>query len=126
MTVELGRSTDPLIRQKVAALFTDSLILRVLGYRLASTLDSGAEPGPEGSVLKLAGSEFNVRLHDLAIATLGPVGLLTDHPATKRFLRAPGTTIEGGTSNIQRNILAERVLGLPREPKPEAGGRASA
>lgn len=112
------REGDPLIRQSVASLYAETVALRVLGHRMITQLDTGRDPGPEGSILKLKAAEFNVRLHELGMRVIGSDALRQDTAIAKRFLRSRGGTIEGGTSEIQRNILAERVLGLPREPKP--------
>jgi alkylation response protein AidB-like acyl-CoA dehydrogenase len=112
------RAADPLVRQALGRCYRDVVILRLLALRLMTSIDAGEEPGPEGSILKLAAAEFNVRLHELAMDVLGPGALRADSVFAKRLLRSRGSTIEGGTSEIQRNILGERVLGLPREPKP--------
>ena len=74
-------------------------------------------PGPEGSIQKVFWSEWNQRLQQLAQEIFGPFGQLTDFDQGKwqySYLRARGNTIEAGTSEIQRNIIAERVLGLPK------------
>jgi alkylation response protein AidB-like acyl-CoA dehydrogenase len=113
-----GRDGDHLIRQSVASLYVETVALRLLSQRMTTELDAGKDPGPEGSILKLKAAEFNVRLHELGMRVIGSDALLQDTAIAKRFLRSRGGTIEGGTSEIQRNILAERVLGLPREPKP--------
>ncbi len=115
-----GRTADPLIRQTLAGPYVESVALRLLGQQMITQLDTGKDPGPEGSILKLKAAEFNVRLHELGMRAIGSDVLLQDTTIAKRFLRSRGGTIEGGTSEIQRNILAERVLGLPRErPRPQ-------
>jgi alkylation response protein AidB-like acyl-CoA dehydrogenase len=87
-------------------------------------LEKGLEPGPEGSLLKLYWSEMSQRLHDLAMAVLGPASSLgrgaRDNPGNGSWQRSwlyyHAASIFAGTNEIQRNIIAERVLGLPREP----------
>ncbi len=87
-------------------------------------------PGPEGSVSKLAMAETTKRIYELAIDIQGPAGMLYSDYAmarpksamfsddvAKNFLRARANSIEGGTSEVQRNILGERILGLPGEPR---------
>ena len=71
-------------------------------------------PGPEGSAMKLRWSEANQRLTELALEMLGPDGILDDGWWHYQQLRSRGNTIEAGTSEVLRNIIAERVLGLPR------------
>ena len=94
--------------------------LRVTAYRSLSALERTGIPGPEGSILKLEWSEANQRVTKLALELLGPDAQLLAPNApyggywTTQQLRSRGNTIEAGTSEILRNILAERVLGLPR------------
>jgi alkylation response protein AidB-like acyl-CoA dehydrogenase len=72
-------------------------------------------PGPEGSFLKLAWSELNQRMAETAVDLMGPMGVVENGGGWQyAFLRSRGNTIEAGTSEVLRNILAERVLGLPR------------
>jgi alkylation response protein AidB-like acyl-CoA dehydrogenase len=113
--------TDPVIRQRIAQLQVEAEGLKLTAYRGLTTIMKTGIPGPEGSLAKLLWSESMQRLTSLAVELLGPSGLLegTDKtPDVKRWqhahLRARGNTIEAGTSEILRNIIAERVLGLPR------------
>jgi alkylation response protein AidB-like acyl-CoA dehydrogenase len=91
-------------------------------YRSASALEAGGVPGPEGSTLKLAWSELEQRVMDTAIEISGLAGLLAEGEAFAvdagfwghELLWSRAATIYAGTSEVQRNILAQRVLGLPR------------
>jgi alkylation response protein AidB-like acyl-CoA dehydrogenase len=88
--------------------------LRLNAYRgLTGVMKRGA-PGPEGSLGKWHWAEVNQSLTELALDILGPEAQLVDHPWTYRFLRSRANSIEGGTTEILKNIVAERVLGLPR------------
>ena len=91
--------------------FTELQALRYTNYRSLSTLVKTGIPGPEGSVAKLHWSEQNQRLTKLALEILGGED---DGYWRHQQLRSRGNTIEAGTSEILRNIIAERVLGLPR------------
>jgi alkylation response protein AidB-like acyl-CoA dehydrogenase len=111
-----GRAGDPLIRQRFAQLYVEAQVLRLNAYRgLTATMKRGA-PGPEGSLGKWHWAEVNQALTELAMDVRGPEAPLVDGPGdwTYRFLRARANSIEGGTTEILRNIIAERVLGLPR------------
>jgi alkylation response protein AidB-like acyl-CoA dehydrogenase len=109
-----GRAGDPLIRQRFAQLYAEAQVLRLNAYRgLTATMKRGA-PGPEGSLGKWHWAEVNQWLTELAMDVAGPRAQLGDGTWTHRFLRARANSIEGGTTEILRNIVAERVLGLPR------------
>ena len=122
-TVRDGRpvTEDPLIRQKLAQAHMDVEILKLNGYRSLTKMLKG-EPGPEGSIGKLFWSELNQRMEELAVEILGPRALLEagsryaedDGFWLYHFLRSRGNTIEAGTTEIQKNIISERVLGMPR------------
>src|SRR5207244_393667 len=115
-------SDDPLVRDKLADLWTDLQAFRFTIYRSFSALLKTGVPGPEGSVAKLFWSETNQRLTKAALEIEGAFALLG--PGSDRAvanghwqyaqLRSRGNTIEAGTSEILRNIIAERVLGLPK------------
>jgi len=134
---------DPLARQRLARAYIESRLIKLNNQRAADKRRRGSEAGPEGSITKLQQAEFNQRLQELAVdldgttamAWDGPPIRATTRPAGERtlgvaagtdsdetvaivrgFLRAQANTIEGGTSDIMRNILGERVLGLPKEP----------
>ena len=108
---------DPINRQKIAQAYLQLEIFRLNSNRALSQICNNAVPGPEGSILKLYWSEMNQRLVRTAMEVLGDRAQLQAFDKGKwiyRYLRSRGNTIEAGTSEIQRNILAERVLGLSR------------
>jgi alkylation response protein AidB-like acyl-CoA dehydrogenase len=110
----LPASEDPVIRQRLAQLMIESEVLRLNAYRsLSATMRSGV-PGPEGSLGKWHWSEVNQALTELAMDVSGSRALSAEHDWAYRFLRARANSIEGGTTEILKNIVAERVLGLPR------------
>ncbi|MBV8195464.1 MAG: acyl-CoA dehydrogenase family protein [Candidatus Dormibacteraeota bacterium] len=109
-----GRSQDGVLRRRFAELVVETETLRLNGYRQLSRVISDGVPGPEGSIGKIQWADINQRAGELALDVLGSDALRDDPVWTRRALRARGNSIEGGTSEIQRNILAERVLGLPR------------
>ena len=119
---EVGGVTDPVRRQEVAQAYIGFELLRYLGFRVQTALSQGRAPGAEASLLKLAFSRQSARLGDLGLALLGPSGIATDGRASAagfwrdRFLGQWSMRIGGGTDEIQRNQIGERVLGLPREP----------
>jgi alkylation response protein AidB-like acyl-CoA dehydrogenase len=123
-TLRNGRpaTEDPLIRQKLAQIYTDVEILRLSAYRSITRYHRGQRPGAEGSIDKLFWSETTQQLFDLAMEILGPQGQLLKGSKwavdsghwSYQFLRSRADTIAGGTSEILRNIIGERVLGLPK------------
>jgi len=113
----MGRTSDPLVRQKLAQAYLELEILRLNTNRALTSLSKSGIPGAEGSIQKLYWSEMNQRTQQIAQEILGSYGQLADFDDgiwQFAYLRARGNTIEAGTSEIQRNIIAERVLGLPR------------
>ena len=110
-------SEDPLVRQKLAQAYLELEILRLNTNRALTTMSKAAVPGAEGSIQKLYWSEMNQRTQQYAQEILGPYGQLKEFDQGTweyAYLRTRGNTIEAGTSEIQRNIIAERVLGLPK------------
>lgn len=124
LTVERGRSHDPLIRQELARLEISMRLLHLNNLRILSAVLRGDDPGPESSVTRLMHSLFEQKLHEFAVDMLGPNALLDgrDPFAAQHgrwawgFLRTRGSTIGAGTAEVQRNLIAERVLGLPWDP----------
>jgi alkylation response protein AidB-like acyl-CoA dehydrogenase len=114
------RGATPTQREAIAREWIRLQALRLTAYRSLSALERTGIPGPEGSVLKLEWSEANQRITKLAVELLGADAQLLPPNApygghwTIQQLRSRGNTIEAGTSEILRNIVAERVLGLPR------------
>jgi alkylation response protein AidB-like acyl-CoA dehydrogenase len=110
-------SEDPLVRQKLAQAYLELEILRLNTNRALTSLSKTGIPGAEGSTLKLYWSEMNQRTQQAAQEILGHYGQLKEFDNGMweyAYLRSRGNTIEAGTSEIQRNIIAERVLGLPK------------
>ncbi|MGD0241250.1 MAG: acyl-CoA dehydrogenase family protein [Streptosporangiaceae bacterium] len=119
-----GKVTDPLIRQQLAWAYTQVELMRFSGLRTLAQVAAGRPPGPEASVAKLFWSEYHKRLGEIAIGIEGPDGLLRpdgdNYPVSNWqsvFLSSRAGTIYSGTSEIQRNIIGERALGLPKEPR---------
>jgi alkylation response protein AidB-like acyl-CoA dehydrogenase len=116
-----GRIQDPLLRDRIARLEIDQACFDDTLLRTRDAAAAGHKPGHESSIFKLYGTELNQRRRDLTVAVLGPQGVGWDGPgftdgelgAARAWLRSRGNTIEGGTSEIQLNIIAKRVLGLP-------------
>jgi alkylation response protein AidB-like acyl-CoA dehydrogenase len=107
-------SEDPVTRQRLAQLLIEAEVLRLNAYRgLTATMRNGV-PGPEGSLGKWHWAEVNQSLTELAMDIAGPHAMSSEDDWTYRFLRARGNSIEGGTTEILKNIVAERVLGMPR------------
>jgi alkylation response protein AidB-like acyl-CoA dehydrogenase len=123
-----GFRQNPVDRDRLMRLWVESEVLRLTNLRASQNRKAG-NPGPEGSIAKLMFAEVNKRVYELCIDLLGPAGLvdydftmrraetlgLVGPPgsARKMFIRSRANSIEGGTSEIQRNILGERILGLP-------------
>ncbi len=112
---------DAFIRQRVAELYSRMALQRLTGKRILSTLAEGGAPGPEASTAKLFTAPLVEEVCDFALSILGMAGQQdpeTSDPIHARWLRlayqARGTSIAGGTTFVQRNILAERALGLPK------------
>jgi alkylation response protein AidB-like acyl-CoA dehydrogenase len=137
---ERGATTDPLIRQRLTSAHTTVEIMRWMALRNVSRVLAGENPGPESSLHKLLWSEYHKRLTELSLDILGAdattpsghgavSGVSTDAVGAQfsslawvqTFLGARPGTIYAGTSEIQRNIIGERVLGLPREPRADSG-----
>lgn len=114
--------TDPVIRQKLAQAYMESEVFRLTTYRSITRLLRGESPGPENSILKLFYTQSAIRMTELALEIEGPYSML-DRGSERvvdsgswqfQYLKSRGYTIAGGTSEIIKNVIAERVLGLPR------------
>jgi len=122
-----GSSTDPRIRQRLAWAYTQVELMRFSGLRALAGLAQGRQPGPEASINKLFWSEYHKKLGEIAMDIEGADGLLRPagpgYPTTawqNVFLASRAGTIYSGSNEIQRNIIAERALGLPKEPRVRA------
>ncbi len=109
-----GALEDPTIADRLADLHVRCELLRLTAYRGLTAIEKHGQPGPEGSLTKWMWSEANQLLVQLAIDVVGPDALTAESPWGFELLRARGNSIEGGTTEILRNIVAERVLGLPK------------
>jgi alkylation response protein AidB-like acyl-CoA dehydrogenase len=118
-----GGAWDNLVlRDRLVQAAIDGRVIKMTNLRAAAARKGGKRAGPEGSITKLFQAEYNKRLQSLAMDVLGatatawPTGDTDTLAKVRGFLRSRANTIEGGTSEIMRNILGERVLGLPKEP----------
>jgi alkylation response protein AidB-like acyl-CoA dehydrogenase len=114
LAIERGVADDPLVRQRIGQLTIEVELLRLNAWRGLTQIMKKGVPGPEGSLPKWQWSDINQSLTELAIDILGEDGAAWDSPWAYRFLRARANSIEGGTTEILKNIVAERVLGLPK------------
>jgi alkylation response protein AidB-like acyl-CoA dehydrogenase len=118
---EEGRVTDARIRDRLIQLSLDETCFELTVQRASDSAKAGHKPGPEASLFKVYGTELNQRRQDLLCSVLGPQCLgwegegfdPEELDVTRQWLRSRGNSIEGGTSEIQLNIIAKRVLGLP-------------
>ena len=133
---QMGRDKDPVIRDRLAKIFIEVEIMRLLGMQTLTKFLAGGHPGPGESTFKLYWSEYHKRITELSLDILGAAAMTPDGGALTSFhADLPGTdndaaswvgafynarsgTIYAGTSQVQRNIIGELVLGLPKEPKP--------
>jgi len=109
-----GALDDPRVADRLGDLYVRTEVLRLTAYRGLSVIEQYGQPGPEGSLVKWLWSETNQLLTQLAPDLVGPEALTAGTPWSYELLRARGNSIEGGTTEILKNIVAERVLGLPR------------
>ena len=122
-----GRSKDPLMRQKLADLWIREKIKSFIGQRIRDAVSAGQVPGPEGSIAKLNGALLARTIRDTSIELVKTSAQAweKDNSDGNQWavgcLAAAGISIAGGTDEVQRNIIGERVLGLPKEPDPFKG-----
>jgi alkylation response protein AidB-like acyl-CoA dehydrogenase len=120
---DLGASGDPLVRQGLAAAWSRGQITRYLQMRIRTATGQGRPPGPEASVMKLRAA-WNMKANaELALAIQGASGMLAGEAAPElgrwqqHFLSAPSIRIAGGSDEVQRNVMGERTLALPPDPR---------
>ena len=126
---ERGRTAEPVFRQRLMAVYAEERVRAWTNQRVRAAVQAGGTPGPAASIGKVHQGALNQRIQMLAADMLGPAAVAwegegaypEDMPLeAKGMLRSRANTIEGGTSEVNKNILGERVLGLPREPDPWA------
>jgi len=125
--LELARASgaigDPLVRQALADLFIRSRILSFVGLRIRASVAAGRTPGPEGSIAKLAGTQLGWLSAQVAAGLAGPAAVAWSAETegggrwSQLVVSAPASGIAGGTNEVMRNIIGERVLGLPKDPQ---------
>jgi len=129
LTRKYGRDKDPLVRQQLAWAFSHVEIMRFQGLKVLSEVVAKKEPGPASSINKMFWSEYSQRFAEILMNIRGADSLVmpdqdpaeyTPDKYTSNFLSTRSVTIWGGTAQVQRNIVGERVLGLPKEPDAEA------
>ena len=140
LAARYGKSADPVVRQGLARCYSSVRIMEISGQRVLTQLLAGQPPGPDASIGKLFWSEHHKVATELAMAIMGPDGLVPTGRApmivfgpddagaahstsswTMTFLNARAGTIYAGTSEVQRNIIGEQILGLPKEPRADDG-----
>jgi len=112
---------DPVTLDRLGHLLAEAQSLAQLGMRATMRSVGGLQPGSESSVRKLVGAEFDQRVHEFGLDLCGPEGVVTEGDAVfsaYMVLQSKCMTIAGGTSEVQRNVIGERLLGLPRDPEP--------
>ena len=122
VTAQFDTTKDPQVRQTLARILEMRRTSKWSGMRAAAKIKSGGQPGPEVSTLKLLGSDMGREIRDVGLESMGAHGMLygEDAPTDGLFhaysMFTPAQSIAGGSDEVQRNIVGERVLGLPREP----------
>jgi acyl-CoA synthetase (AMP-forming)/AMP-acid ligase II/alkylation response protein AidB-like acyl-CoA dehydrogenase len=125
------RDNDSIIRQELMRVYSEECIRSWTNERVRAQVKAGRAPGPESSIGKVHQGDLNQRIQLLAVRLVGMDAVAWHSPATdysvslpfelRGMLRSRANTIEGGTTEINKNVLGERVLGLPREPDPWQG-----
>src|SRR5580692_11846520 len=125
LAARLGTGADAGLSRKLAELYARERSVQLFGQLLREEAMAGRDPGPRGSVAKLAGAELGIFASLVAADVLGPAAAGSDRDDVRAVLNAmiaaPGGSIAGGTNEIQRNIIGERVLGLPKDPGVDRG-----
>ena len=120
LAARLGRDADAGLSRRLAELYARERAVRLFAQLLREEAMAGSDPGPRGSVAKLAGAELGMFAAEVAGQVLGPAaaGFESDdvRAVVTAIIAVPGGSIAGGTNEIQRNIIGERVLGLPKDP----------
>jgi alkylation response protein AidB-like acyl-CoA dehydrogenase len=118
------KTTDAIVRQDLMRLYTEERIREWTNQRVRAQVKAGRSPGPESSIGKVHAGGLNQRVQVLATSVLGGNAMAWDADMPREvhgMLRSRANTIEGGTTEVNKNVVAERVLGLPREPDPYQG-----
>jgi alkylation response protein AidB-like acyl-CoA dehydrogenase len=111
---------DPVIRDELAKVYTQGKVLELLNARILAKLGKGQIPDAEGSIVKLVLANLVSNMAELGMRVLGAEGTVMVQDAVQRaFLGGPAFHIGGGTDEIQRNLIGERVLGLPKDVSPD-------
>jgi alkylation response protein AidB-like acyl-CoA dehydrogenase len=131
-----GKTNDPVVRQQLAWAYANVQVIKYQGLKILAQIAAGKEPGPEASMTKLFWSDYEQRLGEIAVGIEGAEALVraeSDGPHEREpgdyipnfwqnvFLFSRAHTIYSGTNEIQRNIISERVLGMPKEPSAARG-----
>lgn len=116
-----GQTGEPAVRQSLAEAWIRSEVLRYLGMRVYTALSQGTEIGPEASITKILAGDHIRDTSQTAMELLGPEGMLNDDSWVWQMVGHFAHKIGGGTPEIQRNVIGERILGLPREPRADKG-----
>jgi len=125
LAMENGTWDDPVVRERLAEVEMSARIMGITGMRVLAEVNKHDDPGPASSVNRLFYSQFEQRVHEVAMLVLGTSGLISHEDPSSvdggrwvwGFLTTRASTIGSGTSQIHRNTVAERVLGMPREPQ---------
>lgn len=119
----VGNDRDPIVRDAIAARYVDAQVYQRFMQNLVASIAAGVDIGSRSSLVKLYWSEMDARIHETALTILGPLAELDDAPASlvgprfhRNYWHARASRIFAGTSEIQKNIISERLLGLPKEP----------
>ena len=121
-----GENRDPLLRQRMADVYINGKVASYTNQRAMAKIKAGQLPGPEMSIAKLSLTNNMSRVGELVSLALGPriaadTGEWGTYAWSELVLGTPGVKVAGGTDEVMKNIIGERVLGLPKEPSPAGG-----